>query len=199
MARAYSDDLRRKVLSAYGAGKGTMRELAERFDVSYGWVLKIAAAQRQLQAGATASCCQPHRCRTDPAAGRGATGHRSGGVAAEGRRAGRAGQHLASVAYPRQARSAAQKKSLHASERDTEENRQRRKIHLQTIGSIPPEDLIYVDEDGVSTQMTRLYGRARKRQRIRDRIWTAGSQSRMTTISVSVEKFISYRDILSMD
>jgi len=47
MARAYSDDLRRKVLSAYAAGKGTMRELAERFDVSYGWVLKIAAAQRQ--------------------------------------------------------------------------------------------------------------------------------------------------------
>ncbi len=47
MARAYSDDLRRKVLSAYAAGKGTMRELSERFDVSYGWVLKIAAAQRQ--------------------------------------------------------------------------------------------------------------------------------------------------------
>jgi transposase len=47
MARAYSDDLRRKVLSAYAAGKGTMRELAERFDVSYGWVLKIAAAQRR--------------------------------------------------------------------------------------------------------------------------------------------------------
>ena len=47
MARAYSDDLRGKVLSAYAAGKGTMRELAERFDVSYGWVLKIAAAQRR--------------------------------------------------------------------------------------------------------------------------------------------------------
>ncbi len=47
MARAYSDDLRRKVLSAYAAGKGTMREMAERFDVSYGWVLKISAAQRQ--------------------------------------------------------------------------------------------------------------------------------------------------------
>jgi len=47
MAQAYSDDLRRKVLSAYASGKGTMRELAQRFDVSYGWVLKIAAAQRQ--------------------------------------------------------------------------------------------------------------------------------------------------------
>jgi transposase len=74
------------------------------------------------------------------------------------------------VAYPRQARSAAQKKSLHATERDTEDNRQKRKVHLQAIGSIPPEDLIYVDESGVSTQMTRLYARARKGQRIRDRV-----------------------------
>jgi transposase len=74
------------------------------------------------------------------------------------------------VAYPRQARSAAQKKLLHATERDTEENRRRREAHLQAIGSIPAEDLIYVDESGVSTQMTRLYGRARKGQRIRDRI-----------------------------
>ena len=47
MAKAYSDDLRRKVLSAYASGKGTMRELAARFDVSYGWVRKVAAAQRQ--------------------------------------------------------------------------------------------------------------------------------------------------------
>ena len=45
MARAYSDDLRRKLLSAHAAGKGTLRELAERFDVSYGWALKISAAR----------------------------------------------------------------------------------------------------------------------------------------------------------
>lgn len=74
------------------------------------------------------------------------------------------------MAYPRQARSAAQKKSLHAIERDTEENLDRREVHLQTIGSIAAEDLIYVDESGVSTQMTRLYGRAPKGRRIRDRV-----------------------------
>jgi transposase-like protein len=45
MARAYSDDLREKVLSAYASGKGTLRELAERFDVSYGWVAKIHAME----------------------------------------------------------------------------------------------------------------------------------------------------------
>ena len=46
MARAYSDDLREKVLGAYASGKGTLRQLAERFEVSYGWVLKIHAAER---------------------------------------------------------------------------------------------------------------------------------------------------------
>jgi transposase len=46
MARAYSDDLRRKVLGTYAAGKGTMKQLAARFDVSYGWVQKVARAER---------------------------------------------------------------------------------------------------------------------------------------------------------
>jgi transposase len=41
VARAYSDDLREKVLGAYAAGKGTLKELSERFGVSYGWVAKI--------------------------------------------------------------------------------------------------------------------------------------------------------------
>ena len=45
MARAYSDDLREKVLGAYASGKGTLRGLSERFEVSYGWVKKIHAAE----------------------------------------------------------------------------------------------------------------------------------------------------------
>ncbi len=47
MARAYSDDLRKKLLEAHAAGKGTLRELAERFGVSVGWVFKVSAAKRQ--------------------------------------------------------------------------------------------------------------------------------------------------------
>lgn len=50
MARAYSNDLREKVLGAYASSKGTLRELAERFEVSYGWVAKIHAAE--LRTGA---------------------------------------------------------------------------------------------------------------------------------------------------
>jgi len=47
MARAYSDDLRKKLLEAHAAGKGTLRELAERFGVSIGWAFKVSAAKRQ--------------------------------------------------------------------------------------------------------------------------------------------------------
>jgi len=43
MAGAYSNDLRRKFLQAYEKGKGTLAELAERFEVSVGWAKKISA------------------------------------------------------------------------------------------------------------------------------------------------------------
>lgn len=46
MARTYSDDLRRKLVEAYAAGKGTQGELAERFGVSLGWVEKVFRQRR---------------------------------------------------------------------------------------------------------------------------------------------------------
>jgi transposase len=47
MARAYCDDLRRKLLEAHQQGEGTLEELAERFRVSYGWARKISGALYQ--------------------------------------------------------------------------------------------------------------------------------------------------------
>lgn len=52
MAKAYSDDLRGKVLAAYEAGQGTMQELADRFSVSYGWVRKVIASARRTGSAA---------------------------------------------------------------------------------------------------------------------------------------------------
>jgi len=63
-------------------------------------------------------------------------------------------------------RSAAQKKSLHAQEQDTEEGRKQRQEFLQAIGQIAPKDLIFLDESGVTTQMTRLWGRAPRGERV---------------------------------
>lgn len=47
MPKPYSDDLRCKLLEAYAAGAGSLRELAWQFRVSWGYSKKIRAQQRQ--------------------------------------------------------------------------------------------------------------------------------------------------------
>ncbi len=49
MPQPYSDDLRCKLLEAYEAGQGTLRELAKQFRVSWGYSKKIRA--QQLRSG----------------------------------------------------------------------------------------------------------------------------------------------------
>ena len=61
---------------------------------------------------------------------------------------------------------AAQKKPLHATERDTEENRRRREEFVARLRTNPAEKLIFLDESGVTTRMTRLYARARGGARV---------------------------------
>ena len=47
MAKAYSDDLRRKLLEAHDRGEGSLRELAKRFGVSVPWAWKISRQRRR--------------------------------------------------------------------------------------------------------------------------------------------------------
>lgn len=82
--------------------------------------------------------------------------------------------------------SAAEKKSLHAIERDTEQNRRRREAFVQTLRRIAPEDLIYLDESGVSTQMTRLYARAPGGERVQDTV--PGGHWKMLTVLGAMDR-----------
>lgn len=59
---------------------------------------------------------------------------------------------------------------MHAEERDRESNRQRREQFLDNIGTLPLDRLIFLDESGVSTQMTRAWARAARGQRITEAI-----------------------------
>lgn len=72
------------------------------------------------------------------------------------------------------------KKSLHASERDTEENREKRAEFVAELRTVALEQLVYLDESGVSTQMTRPYARCQGGQRIRDSV--PGGHWKMLTI-----------------
>jgi hypothetical protein len=79
-----------------------------------------------------------------------------------------------------EAGSAAEKKSLHAVERDTETNRGRRTEFASHIRSIPPERLIFLDERGVTTSMTGLYARGACGRRIHEA--TPGGHWKLMTI-----------------
>lgn len=62
MPRAYSDDLRSKLLKAYAAGRGNLEELAQQFGVSYGYSKKIR--RQQLETGQVG---RPRQLRHGPA------------------------------------------------------------------------------------------------------------------------------------
>ena len=47
MAKAYSDDLRRKLLEAHDRGEGSLRELAKRFGVSVPWAWKVSRQRKR--------------------------------------------------------------------------------------------------------------------------------------------------------
>lgn len=75
---------------------------------------------------------------------------------------------------------AAEKKSLHASERDTEANRLKREQFLERIRATAPEKLIFLDESGVTTSMTRLRGRCLGGRRIHEA--TPGGHWKILTV-----------------
>jgi transposase len=58
------------------------------------------------------------------------------------------------------------KESLHATERDTAANQQKREAWCTQVAALDPAHLIFVDESGVTRSMTRRYGRAPKGERV---------------------------------
>jgi len=62
----------------------------------------------------------------------------------------------------------AKKKTLYATEQDSEENRERRTEWREQVNRLDVEKLIFLDESGVKTDMTRRYGRAPRGRRVRE-------------------------------
>ena len=59
----------------------------------------------------------------------------------------------------------ASKKTLHADEQHQPEVARRREAWLETQASLDPARLLFIDETGVTTQMARRYGRAKRGKR----------------------------------
>jgi transposase len=63
-----------------------------------------------------------------------------------------------------------EKKSLSATERHRADVVEARETFRATVTAIAAEELVFVDESGITTKMTRLYGRAPKGQRVSEAI-----------------------------
>src|SRR5512135_2677686 len=73
------------------------------------------------------------------------------------------------------------KKTLHAPERDRPENQAKRQAFRATVAEIDPHRLVFVDETGTNTAMTRTYGRAPRGARVVGTV--AGQWTTVTLIS----------------
>jgi transposase len=69
------------------------------------------------------------------------------------------------VPHAAAARAAAQKKTLRASERDRADIQAERAVFCQQVGQLDPKELVFIDETGITTAMTRLYARAPRGER----------------------------------
>jgi transposase len=168
--RPYSKDLRDRVLATIDAGEGSLREIACRFLVSLSFVARLLRRRRQTGSGAPA----PHGGGQPPALTsadldrpRPLVQDQPDATLAELRQ--RLGMDCSLMALGRALRRwkiTRKKKVLHAQERDTPQNRQRRVEFQATVTTLDPGCLVFVDESGAHTAMTRTYGRAPRGQRV---------------------------------
>ena len=169
MARAYSQDLRERVIDA-----GTSaRQAAERFGIGVAtaivWVRRAREGERSARRQG-----QPKRSKLDP--------HREFLLAlieaepditiAEMRERLRSEAGLtASVGtiwtFLDRAGPDVQKKTAHASEQERPDVLRRREAWFEGQLDLNPERLVFIDETWTSTNMARLRGRARKGERLR--------------------------------
>lgn len=92
---------------------------------------------------------------------------------------------------------AAEKKSLRAAEQDTEQGRKQRQAWREGIRGIDTGRLIFLDESGVTTEMTRRYGRAQRGERVGEAA-PAGHWRTLTVLgAVSVSGWVASMSIES--
>jgi transposase len=166
----YSEDLRKRVFDTVQRREGSLRQIARRFLVSLSFVTRLLRHHRD-----TGSLHpKPHGGGRPPALGpadlerlRGLLRQQPDATLEELRQ--RLGVSCSLMAIARALRKrkiSRKKKVLHATDRDAPKNRRKRRAFREEAGGHDPRRLVYVDETGVNTAMTRTYGRAPVGQRV---------------------------------
>jgi transposase len=166
----YSQDLRQRIVDTIQRGDGTIRQVAERFLVSFSFVTRLLQLDRctgsvepRPHGGGNPAVLTPE----DLQRLRELIGQRPDATLEECR------THLgASCSLMTLSRALSQlglprkKKIPRAAEQDSPEVRERRREFCAGLAGIDPRRLVFVDECGANTAMTRRYGRAPAGQRV---------------------------------
>jgi DDE superfamily endonuclease len=79
-------------------------------------------------------------------------------------------QRACALTYAQSLGSATEKKTLTAVERNRPETERARRSFQAKLSRVLSRDLVFVDESGVRTDLTRRYGRAPKGERVREAV-----------------------------
>jgi transposase len=168
--RAYSTDLRERLVAAVARGEQSLRQLAHLFAVSLSCLVRLL--QRYRRTGSVAP--QPHaggpaRKLDDQAQARLLELVRAqpDATLAELRR--RLGVRCCLMTIARalwRHRITRKQKTLRAQERDAPRVKRQRKAFKKKMAGVGIDHLVFVDETGATTAMTRTHGRAPAGQRV---------------------------------
>jgi transposase len=169
--RAYSNDLRERIVAAVERGDHSLRQLAQLFAVSLSFIVRLLQRKRRTNsvqpephAGGT-----PRKLDADALARlRQLVREQPDATLAELRARLGVCCSLATLcrALQRQ-RLTRKKKTLHADERDAAKVQAQRTTFDHKMATVEPAHLVFVDEMGTNTAQTRTYGRAPAGERVR--------------------------------
>jgi transposase len=168
--RPYSQDLRQRILDTVARGEGSLRQIAQRFLVNVSTIVRLLNQHRQTGSAEP----KPHAGGRRPALGhddverlRELIREQPDATLDELRdRLGVGCSRMAISRALKKLRITRKKKVLHASERDTPKVRRQRQAFRKKVAEIEPEYLVFVDETGANTAMTRTHGRAPEGERV---------------------------------
>ena len=166
----YSQDLRKRVIDTIERGDGSLRQIAQRFLVSPSFVVRLLRHYRTTgslepkpHGGGRPPALSPAQLKRLAALIR-----KKPDATLEELRQG-LGVDCSTMAIVRALKKlkiTRKKKVLHAQERDSPEGQQKRRDFLEEVAGIDPRRLIFVDESGANTSMTRTHGRAPVGERV---------------------------------
>lgn len=182
--RAYSNDLRERIVAAVERGEHSIRQLAHLFSVSLSCIVRLlqhkrrtgsvqpkphaGVPPRKLDAAADARLLELVRAQPDA-------------TLAELRdRLGIACSLMTIARALQRHQITRKKKTLHAHAQDRPDVQAQRQVFQETLAGVDPDHLVFVDETGANTAMTRTHGRAPQGERVQAAV--PGSWQNVTLI-----------------